>query len=92
MLHTLAEHPDPGGIVPAAALGAMRYLAAEHRDIAIQLLTGVPADMKGAAFGEFVLTFGPHGALAWEDLAQRHKDAYLDVLSTAKSIACGPAA
>ena len=86
LLRTLVEHPDPDGIVPAATLGAVRYLTAQHRDLAIELLTEVPASRKGTALGEFALAFGPNGALAWKDLAQRHKDAFLDALCTATSI------
>ncbi len=86
LLRTLVEHPDPDGIVPAAALGAVRYLAAQHQDLAVGLLTCVPDRQKHAALGEFALAFGPHGALAWEDLPQRHKDAFLDALRAAPSI------
>ena len=75
LLRTLVEHPDPDGIVPAAALGAVRYLAAQHRDLAVELLTRVPDSQKRTALDEFALAFGPHGALAWNDLAQRHKEA-----------------
>ena len=86
LMRTLVEHPDPDGIVPAAALGAVRYLAAQHRDLAIELLTCVPDRQKHAALGEFALAFGPHGALAWKDLAQQHKDAFFDALRAAPSI------
>lgn len=86
LLRALAEHPDPDGIVPAAALGAVRYVAPQHRDLAVELLTRVPESQKGAVLGEFALAFGPHGALAWKDLAQRHKDAFLDALRTLVSI------
>jgi hypothetical protein len=86
LLRNLIEHPDPDGIVPAAALGAIRYLAAEHRDLAIELLTWVPEGRKDIALGEIALAFGPHGALEWADLAQRHKDSFLKALRTASSI------
>ncbi|HEY5989885.1 MAG TPA: hypothetical protein VIV12_26405 [Streptosporangiaceae bacterium] len=58
----------------------MRYLAAQHRDLAVELFTRVPDSRKGAVLGEFARAFGPHGALAWKDLAKRHKDAFLDAL------------
>jgi transcriptional regulator with XRE-family HTH domain len=86
LLRGLVEHPDPDGIVPAAALGAVRHLAAEHRDLAIDLLTWVPEGRKDIVLGEFALAFGPHGALEWADLAQRHKDSFLHALRTAASL------
>jgi hypothetical protein len=86
LLRTLAEHPDPDGIVPAATLGAVSYLAAQHRDLAVELLTQVPDSRKGTVLRQFALAFGPHGALAWKDLAQRHKDAFLDALRTLASL------
>jgi hypothetical protein len=86
LLRALVEHDDPDGIVPAAALGAVRFLAAQHRDLAVDLLTRMPDNRKGNAIGEFVLAFGPHGALLWTDLAQHHKDAFLAALRAAPSI------
>ena len=86
LLRTLVEHPDPDGIVPADALGAVRCLAAQHRDLAIELLTRVPDSQKRTALDEFALAFGPHGALAWKDLAQQHKDGFFDALRAASSI------
>ncbi len=92
LLRNLIEHPDPDGIVPAAALGAVRYLAAEHRDLAIELLTWVPGGRKGIALGEFALAFGPHGELEWAGLAQRHKDSLLKALRIRRRGArCAPA-
>lgn len=86
LLRTLAEHPDPDGIVPAAALGAVRYFAAQHRDLAIDLLTRAPGIGKGNVLREFAMAFGPHGTLVWKDLAARHKEAFLDALRTLGSI------
>jgi len=86
LLRSLIEHPDPDGIAPAAALGAVRYLAAEHRDLAIELLTWVPEGRSELALGEFALAFGPHGGLEWAGLAQRHKDSFLKALRTAPSL------
>jgi hypothetical protein len=86
LLRNLIEHPDPDGIVPAAALGAVRYLSAEHRDLAIELLTWVPDSRKYLALGELALAFGPHGGLEWAGLAQCHKDSFLNALRTAPSI------
>ncbi len=84
LLHALIEHPDD--IVVTAALGAVRFLAAQHPDLAVELLTGVPTDRKGIVLAEFTMAFGPHGALSWTDLAQRHKDEFLDALRTTTSI------
>ncbi len=86
LLRTLIAHPDPGGIVPAAAIGAVRWLAANHQELAVDLLTCQPGNWTAAALGEFAWAFGTHGTLAWSDLAQRHKDAFLDALSYAPSI------
>src|SRR5439155_20489041 len=86
LLRNLIEHPDPDGIVPAAALGAVRYLSAEHRDLAIELLTWVPDSRKYLALGELALAFGPHGGLEWAGLAQCHKDSFLNALRIAPSI------
>jgi transcriptional regulator with XRE-family HTH domain len=87
LLRALVEHPDPDAIVMAAALGAVRYIAGRHRDLAIELLTSIPAEQnRGPALREFAVAFGPSGPLAWEDLAQHHKSAYLDALRAAPSI------
>jgi transcriptional regulator with XRE-family HTH domain len=84
VLHALVEHPDDA--VVKAALGAVGFVAARHRDLAIELLAGVPADRKGVALAEFTMAFGPHGALSWTDLAQHHKQEFLDALRTTASI------
>ncbi|MGH3829755.1 MAG: helix-turn-helix domain-containing protein [Pseudonocardiaceae bacterium] len=87
LLRTLVAHPDPDGIVSNVALGAVRFLATQHQDLAVELLTSVPAGRKDVAFlNEFTMTFGPGGALSWTDLAQRHKDEFLDALRAAASI------
>lgn len=86
LLRTLVEHPDPEGLVPAAALGAVRFLLEHHREVAVGLLTAVPTGRRTAALGEFVWAFGPHGALEWKDLAQQHKDGFLDALRAVPSI------
>jgi transcriptional regulator with XRE-family HTH domain len=87
LLLALVRHPDPEGIVSAAALGAVRYITAEHRDLSIELLTSALEDhIARPALREFAMAFGPNGQLAWKDLAQRHKDGYLDALRTTESI------
>jgi hypothetical protein len=72
--------------VVTAALGAVRFLAAQHCDLVVELLTRVLADRKGVTLAEFTMAFGPHGALPWTDLAQRHKDEFLDALRITASI------
>jgi transcriptional regulator with XRE-family HTH domain len=84
LLRTLVEHPD--AVVVAAAAGAARFLDAQHRDLAVELLTRPLARRSRGTLGEFTWAFGPHGKLAWPDLAQRHKDAFLDALCAAESI------
>lgn len=86
LLRALVAHPDPDGIVPAAAAGAVRYLGAEHRDLAVDLLTREPGRWGSATLNEFALAFGPHGKLEWNDLAQRHKDTFIGALRSAASI------
>jgi transcriptional regulator with XRE-family HTH domain len=87
LLRALVEHPDPDGIVTAAALGAVRYIAGSHRDLAIELLTSIRAEQNtGPGLREFAVAFGPNGPLAWEDLAQHHKSAYLEALRAAPSL------
>jgi transcriptional regulator with XRE-family HTH domain len=86
LLRNLIEHPDPDGIVPSAALGAVRYLATEHRELALEILTWIPEGRKDIAAGEIALAFGPHGPLEWADLAQRHKDSFLAAIRTASSL------
>lgn len=86
LLRTLVQHPDPDGIVPAAALGAVGFLAKDHRDVAVDLLTAVPEDRRTLALGEFAWNLGPHGTLTWHELAQQHRDGFLDALRLAPSI------
>jgi hypothetical protein len=87
LLRTLVKYPDPDGIVTAAALGAVRHIAGSHRDLAIELLTSILAEQNaGPALSEFAVAFGPNGPLAWENLAQHYRNAYLDALRAAPSI------
>jgi transcriptional regulator with XRE-family HTH domain len=84
LLRALAEHSD--AVVVAAAAGAARFLDAQHQDLAVELLTRPLASQNRGVLGEFTWAFGPHGKLAWPDLAQRHKDAFLNALRAAESI------
>ena len=84
LLRALVEHPD--AVVVAAAAGAARFLDAKHQDLAVELLTRPLARRNRGVLGEFTWAFGPHGKLAWPDLAKRHKDAFLDALRAAESI------
>jgi transcriptional regulator with XRE-family HTH domain len=87
LLRALVRYPDPAGIVPAVTLGAIRHLAGPHRDLATELAISVlTGQSTGTALGELAMAFGPDGPLAWEDLPQHHKDAYLDALCAAASI------
>jgi transcriptional regulator with XRE-family HTH domain len=87
LLRALVTYPDPAEIVPAAALGAIRHIAGSHPGLAIELVTSVLAGRNtGLAVDELAMAFGPNGPLAWEDLAQRHKNAYLDALRAAASL------
>lgn len=87
LLRALVRYPDPAGIVAAATLGAIRHIAGPHRDLASELATSVMTGQNTApVLGELAAAFGPDGPLAWEDLPQRHKDAYLDALRAPASI------
>ena len=74
LMRALVEHLDPDGIVPAATLGAVSYLAAQHRTSPsnFSLCTGQPEAHRPGRVRPGV---GPHGALTWNDLAQRTKTA-----------------
>jgi hypothetical protein len=87
LLRALVRYPDPAGIAPAATLGAIRHIAGPHSDLAIELATSV-LDGQNAApvLREVAVVFGPNGSLAWEDLSQRHKHAYLHALRATASI------
>jgi transcriptional regulator with XRE-family HTH domain len=87
LLRVLVRYPDPAEIVPAAALGATRLIAESHPNLAIELVTSVLTGRNtGLALSELAMSFGPNGQFAWERLAKRHKNAYLDALSATESL------
>jgi hypothetical protein len=85
LLRTLAAHED--SVVRMAALGALRSLAAQHKDLAIELLTASPAE-QGAGVDEFALALSgpPYGLLTWSDLSMDQQKSFLDVLVAAPKL------
>lgn len=85
LLRALATHGD--SIVRRAALGAVPAIAAQHKDLAIDLLTTSPAVEK-ADLGRFAMAIAgpPFSALSWSDLSQSQQKAFLTALATASSI------
>lgn len=84
LLRALVRHADR--IVVSAALGAVRVLARQHPDFALDLLTDVPASHKEASVSEFTATFGPDGDLSWDILTRSHKAEFQTALLNAKSL------
>jgi transcriptional regulator with XRE-family HTH domain len=84
LLRVLASHEDR--IVRAAALGAVRYIAMENKELAIDLLISAVPD--GLGLEEFASVFGPPpiGSLAWPDLSAEQKNTFLRALVTYPSI------
>ncbi|MEU2929396.1 hypothetical protein ABZ636_30720 [Streptomyces sp. NPDC007251] len=85
LLRALAAHED--STVRLATLGAVRSLAAQHKDLAIELLTASPAEL-GAGIDEFALAVSgpPYGSLTWSDLSVGQQNSLLDVLAVAPKI------
>lgn len=83
-LRTLARHSDPA--VRARALDAVHRLARTHPDLALELLTMVPPEREGFAFGAFAMAVGPGGPLTWNDVPEQYKDRYFAALSRLDSL------
>ena len=79
LLRTLVSHTDP--VVHAHALAAVHNLARMHPDLAIELLTIVPPEREGFAFGEFAMAVGPAGPLEWNAVPEEYKDRYFAALA-----------
>ncbi|MCT9011625.1 ATP-binding protein [Streptomyces rhizosphaerihabitans] len=85
LLRELAAHED--STVRMAALGAIRSLAAQHKDLVIELLTASPAQ-QGAGIDEFALAVSgpPYGSLTWSDLSIDQQNSFLDILAAVPKI------
>ncbi|MGA5887034.1 hypothetical protein ACPCK4_32385 [Streptomyces cellulosae] len=85
LLRELAAHED--STVRTATLGAVRSLAAQHKDLAIELLTASPAE-SGAGVDEFALAVSgpPYGSLTWSDLSIDQQSSFIGVLTAAPKI------
>ena len=79
LLRTLVSHSDP--TVHAHVLAAVHNLARTYPDLTIELLTIVPPEREGFAFGEFAMAVGPTGPLAWNDVPEQYKDRYFAALA-----------
>jgi hypothetical protein len=88
LLRILVAHDDP--VVHAAALGALRTLGPQHRDLAVDLLNRAPPERPGFAWGEIAYAAGPPGrfcgTLAWPDLPDDYKDRFFAALRDPASI------
>ncbi|WP_329620023.1 ATP-binding protein [Streptomyces sp. NBC_01255] len=85
LLRALAAHEDT--IVRRAALGAVHAIAAQHKDLAIELLTTSPA-VETADLDTFAMAIAgpPFSALSWSDLSQDQQKAFLTALATASAV------
>ncbi|WP_435216467.1 hypothetical protein [Streptomyces sp. bgisy034] len=85
LLRELAAHGD--NIVRRAALGAVHVIAAQHKDLAVELLTASPA-VETANLDAFAhaLAGPPYSQLSWSDLSKDQQRAFLTALTAAPSI------
>lgn len=85
LLRELAVHED--SIVRRAALGAIHTIAAQYKDLTVELLTGSPT-VEIADLDAFVLAIqgSPDSPLAWSDIPKDQQRAFLTALAAAPSI------
>ncbi|KUL42781.1 hypothetical protein ADL12_09045 [Streptomyces regalis] len=85
LLRELAIHGD--NIVRRATLGAVHVIAAQHKDLAVELLTASPA-METADFEAFAMAVAgaPYRPMSWSDLSNDQQEAFLTALTAAPSI------
>lgn len=84
LLRILVGHVNPQ--VRAHAIAAVHNLARTRPDLAVELLTMVPPEQEGYAFGEFAMAVGPTGPLAWSDVPEQYKDRYFAALAGLDSL------
>ncbi|WP_158713986.1 ATP-binding protein [Kitasatospora aureofaciens] len=84
LLRELAANEDR--IVRAAALGAVRTIAGQHKAFAIELITTSLHDE--ASLSEIALAFSgpPLGSLSWSDLSTGQREAFLTRLTECDSL------
>lgn len=85
LLRELAAHGD--NVVRRAALGAVHAIAAQHKDLAVELLTASLPVERGD-FDAFALAVAgpPYSQLSWSDLSKDQQSAFLAALAAAPSI------
>ncbi|MEU5201225.1 hypothetical protein AB0G86_45525 [Streptomyces scabiei] len=85
LLRELVTHGD--NIVRRATLGAVHVIAAQHKDLAIELLTASPA-VETADLDAFAQAVAgpPYSQLSWSDLSKNQQRAFLAALTAAPSI------
>jgi hypothetical protein len=85
LLRELVAHGD--SVVRRAALGAVHAIAAQHKDLSVELLTAAPA-VETADLDAFALAIAgpPYSALSWSDLSRDQQRAFLAALAAAPSI------
>lgn len=79
LLRSLVAHNEPW--VHAHALAAASQLARTRPSLAIELLTIVPPERVGFAFGEFAMAVARSGTLSWSDVPAQYKDRYFAALA-----------
>jgi len=88
LLRALVTHDDPG--VHGAALGALRTLGPQHRELALTLLSEAPPERPGFAWQQVAAAAGPagrtFGTLDWKTLPDDYKDRFFRVMETAPVI------
>ncbi|GGZ55576.1 ATP-binding protein [Streptomyces subrutilus] len=85
LLRELAAHGD--SIVRRATRGAVRAIADQHKELAVELLTASPA-VEVADLEEFAraLAGPPFSPLGWSDLSEDQQGAFLTALTAVPSI------
>lgn len=85
LLRELVAHGD--NVVRRAALGAVYDIAAQHKDLAVELLTTSLA-VEREDFDAFALAIAgpPYSQLSWSDLSKDQQRAFLAALAAAPSI------
>ncbi|MFE2381101.1 P-loop NTPase [Streptomyces misionensis] len=85
LLRELAAHGD--SIVRRAAAGAVHAIAAQHKDLAVELLTAVP-EVETADLDAFARAIAgpPYSPLSWSDLSEDKQRAFLAALTAAPSV------
>lgn len=85
LLRELVAHGD--SVVRRAALGAVHTIAAQHKGLAVELLTAAPV-VERVDLNAFAMAVAgpPYSPLSWSDLSEDQQSAFLAALAAAPSI------